>query len=353
MAPRPTKLLPYEQWPDQDRAAWEAAFASGDVFDDAGAGAHWSVESKRTVRTGYRRWLRFVSDDEPATLIRSPAERVTEEQIERYIGMLRASITAAGVFNYVKHLYDAVRVIAPNTDWHWLLEVTRRLSRQVTPRAKRYRMVDPDRLLDLGLSLMQANDDGTLAGAVRYRDGLIIALLACRPLRRRNIAGIRVDKNLVKAGEGYVLVFNAAETKNHQALEFPWPVLLQPHLEHYLAEVRQRFKYAECHDGLWASAKGRALGECAIYEQVCKRTRAEFGHSVNLHLFRDCAATMIAEQDPRHVRVSRDLLGHSRLETTDRYYNHAQTHHAALVYQAGIKAIRRQVMRGQKPVSRR
>ena len=122
----------------------------------------------------------------------------------------------------------------------------------------------------------------------------------------------------------------------------------QSQLEHYLSKIRPLFLRAHDHDGLWASAKGCPMTSGAIYSQVCKRTEGAFGFPVNLHLFRDCAATMIAERDPRHVRVSRDLLGHSRLETTDRYYNHAQSHHAALAYQAGIAALRRRLTRGQR-----
>ena len=350
MGPRPTKLLPYGQWPDQDRVAWQAALASGDVFDDAGAAAHWAAGTRRTVLTGYRRWLQYLKSREPETLVLVPATRVMAARVELYVDMLRASITPAGVYNYVKHLYDAIRVMAPDEDWGWLQEVTRRLARHVEPRGKRHRMVDADRLLSLGLDLMErrCEDDKPLDSTIRYRDGLIIALLSARPLRRRNVAGIRLGKNLVGVGDGYALVFSAEETKNHEPLEFPWPSFLLSQLEHYLSKIRPLFLRAHDHDGLWALAKGCPMTSGAIYSQVCKRTEAAFGFPVNLQLFRDCAATTIAERDPRHVRVSRDLLGHSRLETTDRYYNHARTHHAALAYQAGIAALRRRLTRGQR-----
>ena len=51
-----------------------------------------------------------------------------------------------------------------------------------------------------------------------------------------------------------------------------------------------------------------------------QRTRVRFGHHVNCHLFRDCAATALAEDNPEHVRIAADLLGHRSFATTQRYY---------------------------------
>jgi len=36
--------------------------------------------------------------------------------------------------------------------------------------------------------------------ALTFRDGLIIALVAARPLRRRNLAGLILDRTLVRRG---------------------------------------------------------------------------------------------------------------------------------------------------------
>ena len=43
---------------------------------------------------------------------------------------------------------------------------------------------------------------------------------------------------------------------------------------------------------------------------IVGRTAAAFGHPVNPHLFRDCAATSIAIDDPQHVRIASQILGH-------------------------------------------
>jgi integrase len=62
---------------------------------------------------------------------------------------------------------------------------------------------------------------------------------------------------------------------------------------------------------------------------------------MNPHLFRDCAATTIALNDPEHVLITRDLLGHTTLRTAERYYNLARSVEAARAHQKLIRSLRR------------
>ena len=63
---------------------------------------------------------------------------------------------------------------------------------------------------------------------------------------------------------------------------------------------------------------------------------------MNPHLFRDCAATTIATNDPEHVHVITSILGHSSLATSEHYYNHARSLQAAHSYQNLILQLRQQ-----------
>ena len=130
--------------------------------------------------------------------------------------------------------------------------------------------------------------------------------------------------NLIDVGDGYALVFEASETKNHQALEFPIGDTLLPYLDRFLEHIRPVFLGAAGHNGLWPSAKGGPLGAQAIYQRIVRRTEAAFGYPVNPHRFRDSAATTIALRDGANILVARDLLGHSSLATTERHYNRAR-----------------------------
>lgn len=82
-----------------------------------------------------------------------------------------------------------------------------------------------------------------------------------------------------------------------------------------------------------------------IYDQVIKRTRSGFGHSINPHLFRDAAATTTAIHDPVHVRLAAPLLGHRTFATTERSYVQAQSPEAHRDF-ANRLATLRQILEG-------
>ena len=336
------KVLRLTRWPEADRADWAAAFETGDIFDGRGPAAHWAAGSRRSVASGYGRWIGYLAAMEPGALSLPPAERITRARLRCYLDHLTAEITPAGVFNYTKHLYDAIRVMAPKRDWRWFKAIAWRLDGRAPRRNKRSRMVPPGQLIRLGIGLMeqaQPQIEG-LNAAIAYRDGLIIALLACRPIRRRNLAALSIGRQLVRSGNLWHIIFRADETKNHQPYEATIPAFLQPFLEHYLGDIRPLFPRAEAHEGLWASAKGGPLSGAALYDLVCKRTRVAFGKPINLHLFRDIAATEIAYKDPAKIGIARDLLGHSDLRAIDKHYIQASQIQAGRAYHQALLAER-------------
>lgn len=77
-----------------------------------------------------------------------------------------------------------------------------------------------------------------------------------------------------------------------------------------------------------------------IYCCIVARTREGLGQPINPHLFRDCAATSIAIDDPVHIGIACRLLGHSTASTTERYYNQAQNVEASRLMQNSLLARR-------------
>jgi site-specific recombinase XerD len=343
---RCAKLLPEVEIPSADRSAWEAATRPGDRFDDGGPAGHWRGCSKQTVWYAYRRWLGHLKRHDPASLGLPPPDRITEERLRTYIEALDTTMTPTGTHNYVKHLYDAARVMASDRRWAWLHELAKRLERLVVPPNKRPRMVGAAALVDLASSLMakaeQVADREPRESALLYRDGLIIALLIARPVRRRNLAMIRIGQHLIRDEFGYRLVFEAHETKTHERYDTMLPDSLTSATDRYVAIHRPNIAGSDHHEGLWASMKGRVMTEEAIYDRVCKHTKAAFGHSINPHLFRDIAATTIAIEDPKNVRIASDLLGHSDPSMTDRFYIQAETVQASKRHQDVILAMRKE-----------
>ena len=77
-----------------------------------------------------------------------------------------------------------------------------------------------------------------------------------------------------------------------------------------------------------------------IYDRIVARTREGLGQPINPHLFRDCAATSVAIDDPAQIGIASRLLGHRNGSTTERYYNQARGLEASRLMQDHLLALR-------------
>lgn len=179
-----------------------------------------------------------------------------------------------------------------------------------------------------------------------YRDGLLIALLAALPtLRLANLTGLILGRTLLQQGGVWLIRIPAAEVKTRVAIEVPWPRMLTRHLTVYLSQrdwVLQLRNRESRHptNALWLTMYGLPMHDHTIYTRIMARTRAAFGHPINPHLFRDCAATTTAIEDPAHVRIAAPLLHHRSFATTEKYYNQAQGLEASRAVQHCLLSLR-------------
>jgi integrase len=348
----PNRCMPLAEWPATDQSAWNATLQPGDVLDPGGIAAGWAAATRTIVISGYGRWLTWLAGRDLLDPRLPPASRVTRQRLRDYAEDLRSTVAPFTVAARLEQIGNAMRAMAPEADWHWIQRAADRLrARAVPARDKRARLRSPAQLLALGMQLMAAAeiavDDLPVARAKRHRDGLLIALLALRPMRGRNLAAIACGQHLLRRGAAWWLLFPAAATKTHRALEFPVPPELAPHLERYMAAYRPVLLARGCHQnqpsvtGLWVSAQGTQMGYAAIGYQVRQRTRAAFGVALSPHLFRDCAATEIAISAPDQVRLIMPILGHTTLKTSERYYNLAGSLEAGRRYARTIADLRR------------
>ena len=240
-------------------------------------------------------------------------------------------------------------------DWTWLKDLKQRLAREAHPESKTDRIVHPRRLAKLGLHLMDTAEDVSTAPAleraIQFRDGLMIALLACHPrLRRRNLSNLWIGANLIELDDGYALQFHSKESKTRMAIDETVDNALAPYLNTYLEEIRPQFPGAADHRMLWPSCKGGPLTASAIYQRVTMRTRRAFGMPVNLHLFRHCAVTAISRDDPEMIMVAPELLGHKCFTTTDKHYIvKARQNDAAHRYHEILQGLQHELDRNHSP----
>jgi site-specific recombinase XerC len=344
MAPISKKHLHFDAWPDEDRALCVAAFQDGDPFDEECRAAHMSAATRIGLRTAHARFLGFLASEDPERLRLSLEARVDRDSIRAFVEHLRQSCRDTSVASTLHKLRLFLGLIRPERDWSWLKIIARRIDAQATPRRDRSQGVTSAVLFALGVQLMaEAENSARVAGritkedALTYRDGLIIALLAAVPLRKRTFAALTINQHLVKIGDCWMLDIPGADTKTRRRLEFPVPHALTDYVNLYLADFRGAITGANKHQGFWPSAKGQPMSGGAIYDAVRRRTMDRLGLPVSLHRFRAAAGNLWSISDPKNVRGVRDLLGHANFATTDKHYITAQSR---LAGRALAKALR-------------
>ncbi len=344
------RCLPIGCWPERDRLAWEAGTRRADLFEETNAGADWSLSSRRKTARGYGRWLCWLTENGLFDPILAPGARVTRRLVADYVATLSASCAPYTVVCRLQELYDALRVLAPEVDWRWLAELWMRLGRRAEPVVnKRLRLRPARDLVDLGRRMMTSAEEETgwskRRRAVHYRDGLMIALLAHRPLRLKNFASIVVGVHLIQQSGAWWLQFPASRMKAKRPYEVPFPAALVPELAHYLATHRKVLLAGETGQlspsttALWVSEVGTMLEKGALANRIRKHTNRAFGASLPPHWFRDATATTIAIEDPRHISDAHHILGNS-LATTQKYYNQARSLEASRRHHAMLAAFR-------------
>ncbi len=355
------RCMPFDEWPAQDQEAWQAALQPAGLLEDGGVAANWAAGSRRMAIDGYGHWLGWLDRTEQLDPTASAASRATRERVQAYAEAAANRLAPMTVQTRINELSRSLRAIAPEQDWKWIARAADRLRSQAVPvREKRPRMQDAQTVVDLGVDMMRrahASDPHfAVQRAVLYRDGLIIALLACRPLRMRSFAGLTLEQHLVRRGSTWWMVLGGADTKTRKPMEMPFPRMLVDCLELYLEQHRPALLVGRPKPGLvrpptsalWIGKGGRMMGADAIAFQIRRHTEVAFGVSINPHLFRDICATSIAIEDPEHVRMVAAILGHTSLATSERHYNQAQTLEASRRHQASVEVTRREIASQQR-----
>lgn len=349
--------LPFEGWPATDRRLWLAGTTPVALFDDPSAGAEWSPRSRAKAEQGYGRWLAWLRINgalEPTT---APGDRVTRERVADYLAALAPSCAPYTRVCRIQELYDALRVLSPESDWVWLRRVLARSSAAAEPSVnKRSRLRSTRELVELGQNLMaEADASSEMPGknrALLYRDGLMISLLIARPLRVSTFATIKIGQHLVRQGDSYWLLFKPMEIKSRRPYENRIPEDLIEPLGRYLAIYRplllQRADTREATGSnvLWISKRGTPLAERSVANPVCKRTRQAFGSSLPPHWFRHASATSLAIEAPAHVRDAQHILDHASFSTTERHYNQARSLEASRRFHGAMASLKKSFRAG-------
>lgn len=329
MTPTRTTLL-FEQWPTRDQSLWNAANVRGGFLEADGPAAAWTGKTRTGVMKRYGMWLGFLSSNGALATDICPSERVSEELLVAYVRWLQAKGNASTTLtSCVRDLWEAIRVMEPGSDQSLLRELTITLhARQAPTRNKHTRIIHPDALLKSALTYLDNIADldvrGEFCRAGKFRDALVIAFLACRPIRLANLTGIILSDHLVEDDGIWRCAFGGHETKDKRPLEFSLPDLLVPYIKTYLEDYRPILLKRNHSLYLWISSRGTPMSEQAVYWNTSRLTEQLYGRRVNPHLFRDCAASALATDDPQHILAIARILGHASIKTSNDHYNQSQ-----------------------------
>ena len=352
------RAVPVCEWPPADQAAWLLANQAKDPLDDrAGYAQRWRPATRKLVQDGYGYWLDWLARSGQLAPADAPGTPATPERLRAYQEAMQAvGLAPHTVATRVQQVGNALSAIAPEQDWGWLRRGASRLHSRATPtRDKRVGLQPAEDVERLGRDMMQAAEHDRFRAkverAVLFRDGLLLAMLVARPLRRANVTATEVGRHLQRQGDGWWLCFTGNEMKSHKPFACSVPAGLTAQVDRYL-DVHRLVLLACSRKGpaptaaLWISKQGTHMTSAAIAYQITARTREEFGKPINPHRFRHIYATDTAILTPSDVGSIRSGLGHTDLRISERHYNLARMVDAGKRYDTTIDTFRKKRYRG-------
>ena len=155
--------------------------------------------------------------------------------------------------------------------------------------------------------------------AVQARLAVAIAVLQTAPLRRQNLSSIELGRNLVQQGTRWFLLFNEAETKNANPLEYELHQRAIDMLEWYLRKHRSLLAGPDC-KALFPGENGGAKHKNTLGLQLKDVVFRYTGLTVNAHLFRHTLGKIYLDSEPGGLHVVSRVLGHKSPQTTLFFY---------------------------------
>jgi integrase/recombinase XerD len=343
------RCMPLALWPEADRTVWQNALTPGTILDDhLGALAHLSVASNHKVERGYGRFLTYCKIHEPDCLQEAPAERISPQRVRSYVNHLTdIGNSTQTIMARLQDLGSMASLLAPELDWSFINRLASRIRARHKPAREKSRILMTDELAQLGYDLMHAaQGDDSISDAVHYRDGLMIALLAYVPIRRKNFTALEIGSSIVRRQGQWFIQLTPEQTKTHAWFETTLPPALEPYLQRYLDFYRPMLVACKGRwqkptgDFLWISNHGSPMTQDGLYSRICRQTGERFGEHCSPHMFRDAAASTLATEAPEYVRLAAPLLGHRSFQTTEKYYRQAKAQEGHDRFTQAITALR-------------
>ncbi|GGH41658.1 Phage integrase family protein [Cribrihabitans marinus] len=193
---------------------------------------------------------------------------------------------------------DRLRALQDEKDQQRLLLLPQRIFAQPIPKSSRF------------------------SALLAREDALAVAILLICPIRIKNLAGLHLERNLQRPGDGHVyLVLEDEETKNERPVEFELPHDIVRMIDAHL-KVRCPELCPPATPWLFPRRGGDGpVSSGGLSSRLFKRILKETGLEMNAHLFRHFAVMNWLDANPGGYEVARRLLGHSAVSHTINMYS--------------------------------
>ena len=105
----------------------------GKLLDGQGPAAHWRPKTQKTVLASYGRFLTFLKRNAWLDRKVGPEVRLTPDWLRAYIAELAETVAPVTLSGRITNLAEALRVMAPGTEYPYLNRARRRLKIRARP----------------------------------------------------------------------------------------------------------------------------------------------------------------------------------------------------------------------------
>lgn len=184
-----------------------------------------------------------------------------------------------------------------------------------------------------------------LADARLMRSAIALELQFMRPLRRKNLVSLQLDRHILRVGQRMLVAIPAEEVKNNVELDYPLPKESADLLNFYIQHLLPLFP--DNPDGFLfpGTIPGKPLSAAQLGRQLRQTIRQETGLYFFPHLARHFCAYLYLQHNPEGIDTVRRVLAHTDPRTTLRSYASFKDDAAVRQYDALFLQIRERVAR--------
>ena len=267
--------------------------------------------------------------------------RVSGLAPEEAASVRQRDIRTSGLVNIAETLRQLARFhfrlpeaeVAQIGTWVGMVKPCQQMSMSEKNRRRLGALVQPEayaRLLVLPRRMMwQAGQPGQRprAAALLGMYAAAMEILTIFPIRRVNLASLRLDRHLRRESEGgpvCEIFISGEEVKNGEMLQCPVPPASAELLERYLRTFRPALAEPD-NPFLFPGGGQRARSAHDLAVGLKEIVEPEIGVAFNLHMMRHLAVYRFLKACPGQHEVARRLLGHRKTETTRAFYSGLET----------------------------